>query len=91
MIVFAGCTDRATRTESSSDTVVEDARRTLEQNPLFRGRSKLIRIDASDGQLVLEGRLPTYYLKQMLQTILRDFEGVEVIKNRVAVNEPEAE
>ena len=64
------------------------ARRALEHSPLFHGRSQLIRITETDGRLVLEGRLPSYYLKQMLQTVLRDVVGVERIDNRVAVDWP---
>lgn len=46
------------------------ARSVLESSPLFRGRSQLIQITENDGRLVLEGRLPSYYLKQILQTVL---------------------
>jgi hypothetical protein len=37
------------------------------------------------GQLRLEGCVPTFYLKQMLQTILRDIEHVDQIVNDVDV------
>jgi hypothetical protein len=37
------------------------------------------------GQLRLVGRVPTFYLKQMLQTILRDIDHVEQIINDVHV------
>ena len=38
-----------------------------------------------DGRLTLRGRVPTFYLKQMLQTILRDIEHVEHVVNKVDV------
>ena len=68
--------------------IANKARRVLEESPIFRGRSNLIRIDEKQGCLVLEGRLPTYYLKQQLQTLLREVEGVDQIDNRVCVDWP---
>ena len=76
------------RIPNHSERVLHEARRRLEANDLFRGRSDLIRIEEADGKLVLEGRLPTYYLKQMLQTVLRDVVGVRHIENRVTVDWP---
>ncbi|MAT70835.1 MAG: hypothetical protein CMJ58_15075 [Planctomycetaceae bacterium] len=35
--------------------------------------------------LVLEGIVPSFYLKQMLQSILSDIENVEQVVNQVAV------
>lgn len=72
----------------TTSDVVEKARGMLEKDPLFRGRASLIKIEVCEGQLVLEGRLPSFYLKQMLQTILRDVEGVEQIDNRISVDWP---
>ena len=37
------------------------------------------------GVLILQGRLPSFYLKQVLQTLLRELEGVERIDNQVEV------
>ena len=37
------------------------------------------------GTLTLEGCVPTFYLRQILQTMLRDLEHVERIANEVAV------
>ena len=68
--------------------VTRAARHVLEQNELFRGRSGLITIDERDGVLTLEGRLPSYYLKQMLQTVLKDVDGVKQIDNKVNVDWP---
>jgi hypothetical protein len=39
----------------------------------------------SQGVLTLAGRLPSFYLKQMLQTLLRDLDSVTRINNRVDV------
>lgn len=70
---------------NSKHDLVNQARKRLEQNAHFRGRSRLIRIDEQNGTLVLRGRLPSFYLKQILQTVLLDMDGVSHIDNRVEV------
>jgi osmotically-inducible protein OsmY len=47
----------------------------------FRG----ISIHHDDGLLTLRGQLPTFYLKQTLQSRLLDVEGVKRIDNQVDV------
>ncbi len=64
------------------------AQEALERSPIFKGRSRHIRLDERNGHLVVQGRLPSFYLKQMLQTVLRQVEGVERIDNRVMVDWP---
>lgn len=39
----------------------------------------------ADGTLTLDGQVPTFYLKQILQTMLGDIEHVERISNEVRV------
>ncbi len=65
--------------------VPQQAKQKLSQHPHFRSRSESIEIVCRDGQLVLSGQLPTFYLKQVLQTILRDMPGVARIDNRIQV------
>lgn len=89
MIALSKRAGRSTRREKSS--TVQQAHRALDESNVFRGRSQLIRIDESDGKLLLQGRLPSYYLKQMLQTVLRDVDGVDQIDNQVAVDYPVTE
>ena len=92
MIALTDRSQRDTRLFGKKPSaVIQQARHKLEKSKLFRGRSELIRIDEAEGRLVLEGRLPSYYLKQMLQTVLRDVEGVEQIDNQVAVDYPVTE
>lgn len=38
-----------------------------------------------EGVLTLNGVVPTFYMKQVLQTVLRDIEDVRQIDNRVRV------
>ncbi len=51
----------------------------------FRGRAKGFDLAYRDQVLTVRGRVPTYYLKQVLQTIVRDIEGVQAVDNRVEV------
>ncbi len=44
-----------------------------------------ISFDLMNGVLTLRGRVPSFYLKQILQTFLRDLAGVEQIDNQVDV------
>jgi osmotically-inducible protein OsmY len=44
--------------------------------------------DYLDGVLVLRGRLPTYYLKQVAQEVVTQLEGVESIDNQIQVVTP---
>jgi hypothetical protein len=65
---------------------VEQSARSRLANPAYYGRwFERISVQFSDGVLTLRGRLPTFYLKQVLQTLLRNLEGVERIDNRVEV------
>lgn len=44
-----------------------------------------IDVDFCGGTLILHGRVPTFYMKQVLQTRLRDIDGVARIDNQVDV------
>jgi len=57
----------------------------LEEHPYFRGRSSAFQLEFSQGKIILSGRVPSFYLKQLLQEALRDIDGVEMIDNRVDV------
>ena len=41
-----------------------------------------------EGILFLRGRVPSYYLKQVAQEIIRKIDGVEEIANRLEVADP---
>ena len=64
------------------------ARQALEAHSHFRGRTRHIHIEDHQGELVLRGSVPTYYLKQVLQEVVRDVGGVQRIDNRVDVCSP---
>ena len=72
-----------------ADPVVAAARKRLEQSDAFRGRTDEIEIDRQDRCLVVHGKVPSFYLKQILQSALRDIEGIDVIDNQVDVVWPD--
>ena len=53
-------------------TLEHAVRERLANHPHFRGHVNEFKIDCDDDVLVLTGRLPSFYLKQMLQEALRD-------------------
>ncbi len=65
--------------------LVELARKQLERHPHFRGRSRGLSIHERDRTLFVSGRLPTFYLKQLVQETLLNLPGVEGVLNEVDV------
>ena len=61
------------------------ARDTLDQHPHFRGRAGLFQYECCGDVLIVRGTVPTFYLKQLLQTALKGFEDVVRIHNQVTV------
>lgn len=55
----------------------------LSASPYFRLRS--VWCDYHEGVLCLRGRVPTFYLKQVAQTIACQVDGVEECMNRIEV------
>ena len=51
----------------------------------FRGRADNFEFTHADEVLTVRGRVPTFYLKQMLQTMLMNLRGVSRIDNQVDV------
>ena len=66
-------------------TTVDQAHAMLARHPHFRGRSDCVRLSGVGGALTVDGVLPSFYLKQLLQRVLRDVPGVIKINNRVQV------
>jgi hypothetical protein len=60
----------------------------LEQHPHFRGRLHGLQIEQQGQTLCLSGRLPTFYLKQLVQETLRHVPGVERVFNGISVVSP---
>jgi len=51
----------------------------------FRGRRFDLTFELQGDVLVIRGRLPSFYLKQLVQTVLREIACVRHIENRVTV------
>jgi len=73
------------------DVITACAGELLESHPHFRGRSRYVEIRCVGRRLILEGYLPSYYLKQLAQEAIRQindaFEDVH-IDNRIVVSSP---
>lgn len=61
------------------------ARRHLEHHPHFRGRVSDVVIEHRGRTLILTGRLPTFYLKQLVQEAVRHVPGVQHVRNMIDV------
>ena len=62
-------------------------RQRLENHPHFRGRSRWIQARSRGGVLRLGGCLPSFYLKQLVQTIARTVPNIQRVVNRIAVQD----
>lgn len=73
----------------AQDLFLEDAaRRRVAEHDYFRSRIGELSICCRHGKLEVRGRLPSFYLKQVLQTCLLEVPGVDRIENRVRVVSP---
>ena len=48
-----------------------------------------LRCEVTHGVVIVHGILPSYYLKQMAQTIIQRLEGIQSVMNLVEVREPD--
>jgi hypothetical protein len=62
------------------------ARTLLATQPYFRGTSYPINVQSFDNVLVVTGRVPSFYLKQVLHTELAGIDGVQRVENQVEVD-----
>jgi hypothetical protein len=69
-----------------AEEVVRQAKILIESHPNFVGRSRLFRFEYTEETLVVCGAVPTFYLKQMLQSTLKNLDGVRLLDNRVSVD-----
>lgn len=77
-------TTSAARAEHEGD-MSEMARQKLEQHPHFRGRCANLSFEQSGRTLRIGGRLPSFYLKQLVQETLRHLPGVQTVRNDIQV------
>lgn len=71
--------------DSQGNSVVSLIRERLDKHPHFRGRTHLIQIRSNADSVVVSGRVPTYYLKQLLQEVVKLVPDIGNIDNRVDV------
>jgi hypothetical protein len=70
----------------SPKSLAEKAQALVAAQPYFRGASYPIRIQTFEKVLVISGRVPSFYLKQVLQSELARLDGVERLVNRIEVD-----
>jgi hypothetical protein len=77
-------------TRSESQAPADDLRAEAEERLRRSGYLALrdVTCDASAGQVSLGGRLPSYYLKQLAQSIIGDIVGVTSVHNEIVVDTP---
>ena len=61
------------------------ARHHLENHPHFRGRVSDVFVEHKGRTLFLTGRVPTFYLKQLVQEAVRHVPGVQQVRNLIDV------
>ncbi|MCC7474978.1 MAG: BON domain-containing protein [Pirellulales bacterium] len=78
----------ATALKQGENDLSQMARGHLAKHPHFRGRVDDVAIDHDGRTLFVTGKLPTFYLKQLVQESLRQVPGVCRIDNRIDVASP---
>lgn len=76
------------RTRVASENTPEIERRAydiLDAHPYFHGRAAKFEFTCGKDVLVVRGAVRTFYLKQMLQTVLKEVSGIQRIDNQVTV------
>jgi osmotically-inducible protein OsmY len=71
---------------SKSRGIAERAQALVAAHPYFRGTSYPISFQSFEKVLVVTGRVPSFYLKQILQSEVAHLEGVDRVENQVEVN-----
>ena len=77
----------STRASERTD-LANMAKQHLERHPHFRGRLADLRIENRGKTLFLFGRLPMFYLKQLVQEAVRHLPGVQYVRNEIDVVNP---
>jgi hypothetical protein len=75
----------AAEDNAAVSTVISAARRRLAEQCPYAYYFRHVGLEYAAGVLTLTGRLPSFYMKQVLQSLLRNLEGVKLIDNRVDV------
>ena len=76
------------RRKGCSKDLERRARAIIETHSFFVGGARLFEFQyrESEGVLVVRGIVPTFYLKQVLQSLLKNLDGIRRIDNQVTVD-----
>ena len=81
--VVSNCEDEQLSITDCANAVSHSAQRLLHASA-YRSLRQL-RCDYRDGVLTIQGEVPTFFLKQVAQTIAAGVEGVQSVANRTHV------
>ena len=85
MIVSSHPTRQAPWPTTSDSVIASTARQRIESHSHFRNRGDQFELVPIEDVLVIRGRVPSFYLKQLLQIALKNIDGVRRIDNQVEV------
>lgn len=71
--------------ETPTEYLTRLAREALERQPAFAGRSRDIQIQVRGGRVVLSGRVPSFYLKQLAQAAVSHTPAPRGVENHLDV------
>jgi osmotically-inducible protein OsmY len=72
------------RLASASQSVIDEVRKQLQSSPHYPIRG--LRCDFYEGVVTLRGPLPSYYLRQLAQSLVLKVAGVLELDDRIVVN-----
>jgi hypothetical protein len=64
-------------------TIEQQAYSLVDSHCHFHRRAGRFEFQCDEDVLIVRGNVPTFYLKHLLQSVLRDVEGVRAIENQV--------
>ena len=80
------CPDPETVSLTGLDSgIAERANQALYEHPCFRGRATWVHCATRGDHIVISGRVPSFYLKQLAQEVLRRVSGMPPIDNRLEI------
>jgi osmotically-inducible protein OsmY len=77
--------DRSPAKSTSSSHVEGEVHKALERSDCFRGRGDGFHFLFRDGILTVRGRVPTFYLKALLERIVKRVDGIGHVRNQIDV------
>ena len=80
---------RIKRQQEALQKVEQCAHALVNAHPHFHGRAARFEFVCREEVLVVRGLVPTFYLKQVLQTVLKGLDGIRLIDNQVTVVSPD--